>query len=106
YLRAIIILLTHLRLAGVQRDPNANGRAGWPRFGCERELHVARGRDRIGRTWEHRETAVPFAARSDQLSGVGLCALLYERIVAGHRSLHGLGILLIQAGTALDIGEQ
>ena len=72
----------------------------------ERPLDGGRGRDRVGRACEDAEARVALTPRADDLAVVLLGQELDDRVVLDQRLAHLVGVLVPQAGRALDVREQ
>ena len=70
------------RLAGVQRDPNAERAGGRPSLMLKRALQIARGGHRVARASKHRESAIALAVQRHDPSGMPRGALVDERVAS------------------------
>jgi hypothetical protein len=90
----------------VQGHPYPKRGLGGPAFRKEGLLEGEGGGEGICWTREDGEEAVAFAATLDHLAPVLLDASGQKNVVASEGEGHGVGVLLPEAGVALDVREQ
>ena len=102
--RAEIIAVTQLRHTRMNPDSHPQRFAHLPRLRADHKLRINRGADRTVRGREHR--VHPVAASLHHLAAVRRDRVPQDRVVAGERGAHRIGLLIPQTRRHLEIGEQ
>ena len=102
---AVVVAVAQLGLAGVQRPcARATDRRA-PTLGAR--ARAARRSPRVDRVGRGGERGVhPVAGGLHHVAVVRLDRRTQDLVVAGERGLHRVGVLLPEAGRALDVGEE
>ncbi len=101
---AVVVVVAPFRDARVQAAACAQRQAAHPLELGERALQLHRGADGI--EWIAEGRVQPVARLLHDVPAVPFHRLARERVVARHRRAHPIGLLLPEAGAALDVGEK
>ena len=102
--RAVVVAVTHLRHPGVQTHPDLQRLGEHPLLAGQRALRVDRSRHCVGCSAERSVQAI--AGGLHHMAVALLHRASQDLVVARQRIAHRLGMLLPEAGRALEIGEQ